>query len=76
MISVPIIHVLYATQGCLFSWYILLIVVPFMTFLFYFLQWKQAIGSSVVTVGYIMKPSREDDFAKVSPLGRNEGKYC
>ncbi|KAG2722344.1 hypothetical protein I3760_02G124600 [Carya illinoinensis] len=25
---------------------------------------RKAIGSSVVTVGYIMKPSREDDFAK------------
>lgn len=29
---------------------------------------KQAIGNDVVTVGYIMKPSREEDFAKVSPL--------
>lgn len=29
---------------------------------------KQAIGNNVVTVGYIMKPSREEDFAKVSPL--------
>lgn len=29
---------------------------------------KQAVGNSVVTVGYVMKPSREEDFAKVSPL--------
>lgn len=35
---------------------------------FYVSHGKQAIGNSVVTVGYIMKPSREEDFAKVSPL--------
>lgn len=26
----------------------------------------------VLTVGYVMKPSREEDFAKVSLLHRNE----
>lgn len=31
------------------------------------LNFKQAVGNNVVTVGYIMKPSREEDFAKVSP---------
>lgn len=28
----------------------------------------QAIGKEVLVVGYLMKPSREEDFAKVSPL--------
>jgi hypothetical protein len=27
---------------------------------------NQAIGDKAVTVGYIMKPSREEDFSKVS----------
>lgn len=35
-------------------------------FFFFFLIGKQAIANNVVTVGYIMKPSREEDFAKVS----------
>lgn len=35
---------------------------------FYVSHGKQAIGNSAVTVGYIMKPSREEDFAKVSCL--------
>jgi hypothetical protein len=26
-----------------------------------------------MTVGYVMKPSREEDFAKVSSLRKNEG---
>ena len=34
---------------------------------------KQAIGNSVVTVAYIMKPSREEDFAKVSCLNLSSG---
>lgn len=33
----------------------------------------QETGNSVTTVGYIMKPSREEDFAKVSSLQRNDG---
>ena len=34
---------------------------------------KQAIGNGVMTVGYVMKPSREEDFVKVSSLRKNEG---
>jgi hypothetical protein len=32
------------------------------------LHCKQALRNSAATVGYVMKPSREEDFAKVSPL--------
>lgn len=31
---------------------------------------KQAMGKDVKTVGYLMKPSREEDFAKVSSGGK------
>jgi hypothetical protein len=44
-----------------------------MTLFLYVLHCKQAIGNGVMTVGYVMKPSREEDFAKVSSLQKNEG---
>jgi hypothetical protein len=42
----------------------------FMTFFLSFnvLPCKQALRNTAATVGYVMKPSREEDFAKVSPL--------
>ena len=47
--------------------YLLLLQIVMNLFL-YVLHCKQATGNSVVTVGYVMKPSREEDFAKVSPI--------
>ena len=46
----------------------LLLLQIFMNLFLYVLHCKQATGNSVVTVGYVMKPSREEDFAKVSPI--------
>ena len=46
---------------CKYSW----------LFFLYVLHCKQATGNNVVTVGYVMKPSREEDFAKVSPIWIN-----
>ena len=39
----------------------------------YVLHCKQATGDSVVTVGYVMKHSHEEDFAKLSPIWINVG---
>lgn len=36
----------------------------------------QAIGKEVLIVGYLMKPSREEDFAKVSPLSNMCSQNC
>ena len=46
----------------------LLLLQIFVNLFLYVLHCKQATGNNVVTVGYVMKPSREEDFAKVSPI--------
>ena len=47
---------------CKYSW---------LFFFLYVLHCKQATGNSVVTVGYVMKPSLEEDFAKVNIIWIN-----
>lgn len=42
----------------------------FLRYLNFMLWGKQAMGEEVKTVGYLMKPSREEDFAKVSSGGK------
>ena len=61
LISTPVGTVFCCTYSWLFFIYL------------YVLHCKQAIGNSVMTVGYVMKPSCEEDFAKVSPIWINVG---